>query len=248
MSGTARLWLLPGFWLVNSAVPLLFSFLLPQAILLESIVNHPKKSISKLPPWADFLMVSLLLSVFSLTATGVTWWALICLLVFQLHAVSRLGSLSLKGIAQTIGLVKSKNMIWWLLAAGVLALAMAIFYRGYTGMSKLPEALMSFSIIAVLIGIVEELVFRGYLMWLSRFGGAWGAIFLCALAHASYKVLLFVPVGDNDLLTLGFFTFLVGIVLGLMRQKSKSLYPCILFHAVFDLVVYGDGGTPWWVW
>ena len=183
-----------------------------------------------------------------MVVSGSTLWAVACLLVVQFHAVSKLGVFSMKSIAGVIGLVRVRRAPFWLSLALVLSAAMALIYRDYRGLELLPQTLGAFALTAVSIGVMEELVFRGYLMWLGRFAGSWGAILLCALAHALYKSLLFVQAQDNNILILGLFTFLVGIFLGLARRKSNSLYPCLLFHAIFDLAVYGDGGTPWWVW
>jgi membrane protease YdiL (CAAX protease family) len=44
-------------------------------------------------------------------------------------------------------------------------------------------------------------------------------------------------------------TFVGGVVLGLLRQISDSVVPPIVAHAVFDLLVYGAlVRAPWWVW
>ena len=99
-----------------------------------------------------------------------------------------------------------------------------------------------------MIGLVEEVVYRGYLPWTIHGKPPFVVALLCALAHAAYKVALFVPVPGFDLLRLGLATVVVGIGLGYLRMYSKSLAGCLVFHALFDLLVYGDGAAPWWVW
>jgi len=44
-------------------------------------------------------------------------------------------------------------------------------------------------------------------------------------------------------------TFLVGLILGSLREFSKNLLPPTALHIFFDLVVYGGYyHAPWWVW
>lgn len=103
---------------------------------------------------------------------------------------------------------------------------------------------------AVLVGVTEELLFRGYFFGrLSRWQSATAAIVVSALLHTSYKVAIFIPNNQvGDLFFLGSVTFCAGLILGYWRKASASIWPCIVFHALFDLWVYGDRSTPWWVW
>lgn len=85
--------------------------------------------------------------------------------------------------------------------------------------------LLLITCVSVLAPLMEELLFRGLIQgWLSRRVGAWGAIFASALlfgfAHSTWP--------DPIALTL------LGIGLGLTYQKTRSLYSCIAFHAVFN--------------
>ena len=102
---------------------------------------------------------------------------------------------------------------------------------------------------ALLIGLTEELIFRGYFygrfqIWL---GPVW-AIMISASLHTGYKVALFATSPSVNLVFLGSLTLIAGLLLGWTRKSSGSLWPCVMFHVAFDFWVYGDKATPWWVW
>jgi membrane protease YdiL (CAAX protease family) len=44
-------------------------------------------------------------------------------------------------------------------------------------------------------------------------------------------------------------TFAVGLILGVFKERSGSVWPPVTAHVLFDIVVYGEyGSAPWWVW
>jgi membrane protease YdiL (CAAX protease family) len=141
----------------------------------------------------------------------------------------------------------SKRAPFWLVAALAGSAAAAIFYRQYLGQPWAPGSLRPFVLAALLIGLTEELIFRGYIFGAFSRAPAL-AIGLSAAAHTLYKTALFWSDPGFSLWQLSLLTLLFGLLLGLMRWDSRSLWPCILFHAVFDVWVYGDGAAPWWVW
>jgi membrane protease YdiL (CAAX protease family) len=122
--------------------------------------------------------------------------------------------------------------------------------RWFQTHSFYPWPLRPFIILSISIGVTEELVFRGF--FLGRFLKGWssaGAVAAAALFHAAYKTAIFIPFSPaGELGTLGGVTFAFGLLLGYWRVKAGSIWPCVIFHAVFDLWVYGDRMTPWWVW
>ena len=138
---------------------------------------------------------------------------------------------------------------WWSIFLGIaLALLLAIFYRKHLGENTVLNLLNIFSITAVLIGLTEELIFRGYFYWATSSMGSIAAIFLSSLFHTFYKSALFINFASINILSIIGYTFLIGLILGFMRHKINSLWPCIAFHVCFDLLVYGDDLAPWWVW
>jgi hypothetical protein len=87
---------------------------------------------------------------------------------------------------------------------------------------------MLFVLVAVLVPIAEELFFRGMLYPLLRqHWGATGAVIISAwIFAAAHFILILFPS-----------FLLVGLLLGLLREKSGSLLPCILFHAIQNSIV-----------
>jgi membrane protease YdiL (CAAX protease family) len=133
-----------------------------------------------------------------------------------------------------------------------MGIAGAMYYRGSFGMPVLPAVVRNFVWIAVCIGIMEELVFRGFVQGLLSKLHPGFAIVFAALAHATYKACLFIsPAADYHYSIMLFYTWSFGafILIGILRHYSKSILPAIIVHAVFDLLVYAENFTaPWWVW
>jgi membrane protease YdiL (CAAX protease family) len=105
---------------------------------------------------------------------------------------------------------------------------------------------------ACLIGATEELLYRGWLQGALRPHGWLAAVAIAAVAHAAYKTALFAWPPESmtiDLTPIGLWTTAGGIVFGLLRQLSGSVWPPLLAHAAFDLIVYREAAhAPWWVW
>ncbi|WP_370476497.1 CPBP family intramembrane glutamic endopeptidase [Tamlana flava] len=140
----------------------------------------------------------------------------------------------------------------WIFIAIILSLILATYSRIEDGLPAIPSIIGKFVLIAVLIGFVEELVFRGFVQGGAEQWNKKGAIVLASVSHAGYKALLFVfPVQhiNNSSLELFGYTFLAGLVLGYTRYITGSLWPAILAHCFFDFWLYIEQSTaPWWVW
>jgi membrane protease YdiL (CAAX protease family) len=111
------------------------------------------------------------------------------------------------------------------------------------------STLTSFASVAVLIGTMEEILFRGWM--LSKFKRSiWIGVLVTSMAHASYKALLFLSphmTYSVNALYLFIITFKAGLFLGLSRVLSGSIWPAIIAHALFDILIYGEQSAPWWV-
>ena len=86
----------------------------------------------------------------------------------------------------------------------------------------------AFILICLFPGIFEELAFRGFIMSsFEKVGGYKEALIVQA---AMFSVLHMLP---------GIFIshFVMGLVLGVLRQKSRSLYPGMFFHASWNAIV-----------
>lgn len=145
-----------------------------------------------------------------------------------------------------------RSRIWVLAVSVLIAMLVAIYSRWEDGLPIIPTGIGPFVIIAVSIGFVEELVFRGFIQGAVGYWNAKWAILISALAHAGYKACLFIlpeQVIYNTPFELFIYTALAGLLFGFSRYLSGSLWPCIAAHCLFDLWVYMEQHTaPWWVW
>lgn len=164
------------------------------------------------------------------------------------YAVFRTGS-----VLRLLGLTRYNNVTIAYLSAGlVVGLVAATGYRLYSGISLFPGTLTAIALISPLIGITEELVFRGYLQGRSQLYGPYFSIFIAAASHTLYKYLVLksmVVYTIIDFPRLVLFTFLFGMIVGAFRHLSQNVVPALAAHAVFDILVYGDfSEMPVWVW
>jgi sodium transport system permease protein len=101
---------------------------------------------------------------------------------------------------------------------------LAQFVQTFHGDARdLVVVLPFFLVFVALIPVVEELAFRGFILGgLQRRFTPWKAIVLSAFLFALYhmNVFQFVP------------TFLMGVVLGLLAVRSRSIWPGVLLHAL----------------
>jgi membrane protease YdiL (CAAX protease family) len=145
-----------------------------------------------------------------------------------------------------------KKCLIWILIATTLSLVISIYSRIDDGLPAIPSKIGVFVIVAVLIGFIEEVVFRGFVQGGAEQWNQRGAILLASVSHAGYKALLFVfPLQhlNNSALELFGYTFLAGLVLGYSRHVTGSLWPAILAHCFFDFWLYMEqSSAPWWVW
>jgi membrane protease YdiL (CAAX protease family) len=134
-----------------------------------------------------------------------------------------------------------KAEIWiGLLILAMLLVVNYVFYLFvvyYYGPQKSSEMLLSdlklgpaamFILVCLLPGITEEIAFRGLIQhWLLTVLKPWRAILLtAALFTALHLTVLSAP-----------YIFSLGILLGWVKWKSNSLYPCIFMHIIHNWVV-----------
>jgi membrane protease YdiL (CAAX protease family) len=140
-----------------------------------------------------------------------------------------------------------------LFIAGLLTgVLFATIYRQYLGLPMIPSKLTFFAFTAAAIGFTEELLFRGFLQTRLRKINVFWSVVLATSSHTAYKVLLFAalsPVFEVNLLFLFFWTFVCGLVFGILKERSGSTLTPAAGHVAFDILVYGDRLLiPWWIW
>jgi membrane protease YdiL (CAAX protease family) len=91
-----------------------------------------------------------------------------------------------------------------------------------------PGEFQLFVPLAVTAGICEELLFRGYLVWVLTF---WIGLIPAAIVSMIAFGLAHGYQGGK----FGFRAFAVGVVLGVMALVTRSLLPSMLLHAAIDL-------------
>ena len=134
----------------------------------------------------------------------------------------------------------------------ILSVGLATWYRISEQMTPVPVSIHWFVLLSVLIGATEELIFRGVIQGEAGRWHATGAVYLSALAFGGYKALLFIlpsPENETNVFNLFIIAFFAGILLGYARKNSGSIWPCLIAHGIFDLLVYMETAKPpWWVW
>ena len=90
-----------------------------------------------------------------------------------------------------------------------------------------PVAVTVILVLCIILGpFVEELMFRGVL--LKMFGSAVGVVFSILITSLLFAV------SHGNFVQAGY-TFVLGLILGLVRYKSTSLWSAISLHAAFNI-------------
>lgn len=169
------------------------------------------------------------------------------LAVFTALLIQWIWRASREEILRTVGFCECRSS--WVLTGVAVGIGLGGLLRWVQG--GVPYLTMPgfFFLVAAMIGATEELIFRGYFQgMLQRMHSAWLALMGATVLHAGYKVALFVSDPGVNLLVLGGATLVVGLFIGYARLATGSIWPCIAFHTAFDIWVYGDRTTPWWIW
>jgi len=156
-----------------------------------------------------------------------------------------------------VGKARLSHPCYRVAVAACLGAMAAIGYRRLIGTSVLLDSLHWFAVVAMAIGMTEELLWRGWMQGsLTETLGAARAVLITAGSHASYKTALFVfaPASlgmrpPGALFLIAALTFGFGSVLGFFRARQGTIAAPVAFHMLFDLLVYGESAkAPWWVW
>jgi membrane protease YdiL (CAAX protease family) len=138
------------------------------------------------------------------------------------------------------------------LAAIGLGILLGIWTRRRFELTLIPAGLTGVAIVAPLVGAAEELLFRGYFQGHLRPAGRTLAVVSASAIHTSYKLLVILSLAipmQFDFFFLIFWTFIGGLLFGILREASAHVLPSLLAHAAFDIILYGMLPTPpAWVW
>jgi len=144
------------------------------------------------------------------------------------------------------------KVLIYIIPAIALGLILGILTRKRFELTLIPAGFTYIAFVAPLIGAMEELVFRGYFQGQLRPIGLGFSIITASALHTSYKLLVILSLAaplQFDFFFLIFWTFVVGLLIGMLRELAKSTVPPVIAHAVFDIVLYGGlASAPIWVW
>lgn len=160
---------------------------------------------------------------------------------------------SISSLLSVFGIIPfSRKVLLFSMAGFVFGSLLAILYNYLSEDRILPAQLSKFAIIAPLIGITEELVFRGYIQARMAPFGSLLSITVASIGHTLYKYLVIRTLPDDlqvNFPILILLTFSVGLAFGILRDRSKSILPAALAHGIFDIIIYGGSEmAPVWVW
>lgn len=127
-------------------------------------------------------------------------------------------------------------LLLWLPLAYIVAILASVALRGFP-----PAATIAFVFInTLLVGISEELMFRGILFRgaLSRMT-IWKAIWLsCILFGLIHALNVFITGDLVPALLQALAAFMSGVLFMALRIRSGSLYPLIIIHALWDFSLF----------
>lgn len=145
-----------------------------------------------------------------------------------------------------------RKLLLCMIPAIILGLLLGILTRNKFGLSLLPAAIGSVALIAPCVGALEELVFRGYIQGHLQPVGRLFSILFTSMAHTGYKLLVILSLSEPlqfNLFFLVLWTFIGGLVFGVLRDLARSSVPPVIAHAIFDVILYGGMSVaPAWVW
>jgi len=146
----------------------------------------------------------------------------------------------------------NRRILLYTFPALFLGAALGILTRMRFELTMVPAGFKGIVLVAPLIGAVEEFIFRGYIQGHLRPVGKIFSIVTASSIHTCYKLLVILTLAvplQFDFFFLIIWTFIGGLLFGVLRELSGSTVPPILAHAIFDIVLYGGLATaPVWVW
>jgi membrane protease YdiL (CAAX protease family) len=146
----------------------------------------------------------------------------------------------------------NRKVILYTLPAIAIGVILGILTRTRFELTLIPSGLTGVAFVAPLVGVMEELVFRGYIQGHLRPIGKIFSIIIASAFHTSYKLLVILTLAiplQFDFFLLIFWTFVAGLLSGTLRELSESTIPPAIAHAIFDIVLYGGlASAPVWVW
>ena len=209
---------------------------------------------SRIFKFQDIFLVLVGMFVFGLYIHEKSWLIIISYAGLFLVALSivillqdRKSIMPIFGIAPFNG-----RLVGYLLSGIVAGGVLGLWFRNYADETLFPSSLTVFAIIAPLVGITEEIIFRGYIQGRIRKINRILSVLIAAIGHTAYKFIVLRSLPDPTGIDFSFlilWTLIGGLIFGILRDLSDSVLPPSLGHACFDILVYGSfASAPIWVW
>ena len=99
------------------------------------------------------------------------------------------------------------------------------FEETYAGIDN-SGLLITILSVSIVTGFTEELIFR--VLPMSRLGKAFGAVFSVMISSLIFGVAHITPIAI-------FYATLLGVLLGIIYHKYKSIWPCAIVHMFFNM-------------
>ena len=153
----------------------------------------------------------------------------------------------LKIDADELGIKPKKMSFWWIAVAIALPALVLVFYafvlpcEPYIAKEgEFTESLINGLIIAISVGISEELIFRGIIFrYMKKTLGVKVAVIVPAILFAALHITNMNTFDLTDLLLLLFAGSSVSVLFTTMALKSGSIYPGALAHALWNTLIIG---------
>ncbi|AWE07391.1 CPBP family intramembrane metalloprotease [Lysinibacillus sp. 2017] len=131
----------------------------------------------------------------------------------------------------------------WILYFPLLVILIVLCFQGFS--SQPLETIVFYVGFAILVGFVEESIYRGIMIKILLPLGILPAILTSSILFSVTHMLNLLSgqsIGQMGLQLI--YSLLIGIVLAQLFIKTGNIYPLILFHTLHNLIQFlGDGGA-----
>lgn len=150
-----------------------------------------------------------------------------------------------------------KKLLWCLpcLLVAIVNFPFASLITGEMSITRM-DLMWLYIIYVISIALIEEIVFRGILLYLcldylrnAKYKYFFAALITTAIFALFHLTNLFVGMGILDVLLQVGYTFLIGGMFAVMMLKTNNVWLCVIIHALFDfgglLSMEIADGNPW---
>ncbi len=141
-----------------------------------------------------------------------------------------------------------KQLIWILPHFILLIITLIMLLPGLSQLNNQAiQVIIIYGITTILIGVSEEILFRGAVLQVFEKHGLPKAMFISAAVFSLFHLSNLISGGDISSVVLQLiFTFIFGLFTAPLVIKQKSLLPIILYHGLWDWIsnLYSVTGLP----